>query len=278
MCKVDRHLGQTDVLDGAGDRIRGEQRLGIGEPDVLTREDDEAAGDEAGVLSGFEHACEPVEARVGIRAADRLDERGDDVVMLVVAVAHAAERERGLGVGERDRRPAVLTVSACATSSTVRRWRASPSLLSTRCCSAASSITVGSAPRPRSTSSSARRASTSSAASSSGSSRNSVLRESSGPVREKNGFSVVAPTRTSRPSSTNGSSTSCWAREKRWTSSRNRIVPCPRSPSRARARSATSRTSFTPALTALSVSNAFSLTPGNEPGDGCLAGARAAPR
>jgi len=31
-----------------------------------------------------------------------------------------------------------------------------------------------------------------------------VLRESSGPVSEKNGFSVVAPTRTSSPSSTHG--------------------------------------------------------------------------
>ena len=35
------------------------------------------------------------------------------------------------------------TASACATSSTVRRWRASPSLLSTRCSSASSSISVG---------------------------------------------------------------------------------------------------------------------------------------
>ena len=124
---------------------------------------------------------------------------------------------------------------------------------------------------------SARRASSSSASSSSGSSRNNVLRESNGPVSEKNGFSVVAPTSTRSPSSTNGSSTSCCAREKRCTSSRKRIVPWPRSPSRARARSATSRTSLTPALTALSVSNAFSLTPGDEPGDGRLAGAGRTP-
>ena len=47
----------------------------------------------------------------------------------------------------------------------------------------------------------------------------------------------------------------------RWTSSRNRIVPWPCSPSRLRARSATSRTSFTPALTALSGSNALSVAP-----------------
>ena len=80
-------------------------------------------------------------------------------------------------------------------------------------------------------------------------------------MSEKNGFSVVAPTSTSRPSSTNGSSTSCCVRLKRCTSSRNRIVPWPCSPSRARARSATSRTSFTPAVTADSGSNAFSVAP-----------------
>ena len=81
---------------------------------------------------------------------------------------------------------------------------------------------------------SARSTSVSSSSSPSGSRRNSVLRESSGPVSEKNGFSVVAPTNTRSPSSTNGRRTSCWARLKRWTSSRKRIVPCPCSPSRAR--------------------------------------------
>ena len=114
--------------------------------------------------------------------------------------------------------------------------------------------------------------------SASGSSRNSVLRESSGPVSEKNGFSVVAPTSTSRPSSTNGSSTSCCAREKRCTSSRKRIVPWPRSPSRARARSATSRTSFTPALTARERLERLLADARDEPGDRGLARCRADPR
>ena len=131
---------------------------------------------------------------------------------------------------------------------------------------------AGSSPRPRSCVGRARAStSCSSASSSSGSRRNSVLRESSGPVSEKNGFSVVAPTSTSRPSSTNGSSTSCCARLKRCTSSRKRIVPWPRSPSRARARSATSRTSFTPADTAERFSNAFSVDARDEPGDRGLA-------
>ena len=56
-----------------------------------------------GVLARLEHAGEPVEAGVDVRAADALDERGDDVVVLVVAVAQRAHRERGLGVLERDR-------------------------------------------------------------------------------------------------------------------------------------------------------------------------------
>ena len=78
-------------------------------------------------------------------------------------------------------------------------WRASPSLRSTRCLRASSAIVAGSSPRPRSRSVSARSTSSLKSSSSSGSSRNSVLRDSSGPVSEKNGFSVVAPTSTSRP-------------------------------------------------------------------------------
>ena len=58
-----------------------------------------------------------------------------------------------------------------------------------------------------------------------GSRRHSVARLSSGEFTEKNGFSVVAPMRTTRPSSTAGSSASCCALLKRWTSSMKRMVP-----------------------------------------------------
>ena len=207
----------------------------------------------------------------------RLDERGDDVVVLVVAVVHArsasaASASASVIVGRSS-----STASACATSSTVSRWRASPSLDRRGARARRRRSSTGSSPSPRSSSASARASELARSSSPSGSSRNSVLRDSSGPVSEKNGFSVVAPTSTSRPSSTNGSSTSCCAREKRCTSSRNRIVPWPCSPSRARARSATSRTSFTPALTGRSVSNAFSVSPAIEPGDRRLAGSGRAP-
>ena len=54
------------------------------------------------------------------------------------------------------------------------------------------------------------------------------------------------------PSSTSGSSTSCWALLKRWISSMNSSVFWPSAESRSRASASTSRSSFTPLATALS--------------------------
>ena len=67
---------------------------------------------------------------------------------------------------------------------------------------------------------------------------------------------MVAPIRVRRPSSTAGSSASCWALLKRWISSRKRTVPRPLVRRRSRARSITARISGLPALTADSSSKA----------------------
>ena len=91
------------------------------------------------------------------------------------------------------------------------------------------------------------------------SSRNKFDLDRSGAFTSKYGFSVVAPIRTSNPSSTEGSRASCCALLKRCTSSRNRIVPMLRSPKRRCASSITKRTSFTEADTADSVMNSFSV-------------------
>ena len=80
----------------------------------------------------------------------------------------------------------------------------------------------------------------------SGSNWNTRLRLTSGLLIVKNGFSVVAPTRITTPSSTSGSSTSCWALLKRWISSTNSSVRWPAAESRSRAAASTSRSSFTP--------------------------------
>ncbi len=72
----------------------------------------------------------------------------------------------------------------------------------------------------------------------------------------KKGFSVVAPIRTMTPFSTSSSSTSCWARLKRCSSSMNSTVRRPAWARVARARSMIARTSLTDAPAALSLWNA----------------------
>ena len=84
------------------------------------------------------------------------------------------------------------------------------------------------------------------------------MRETSAALTSYQGFCVVAPISVSTPSSTAGSSASCWARLKRWISSRNSTVRPPAA-SRSRARAITARTSVTLADTADSSSNAASV-------------------
>ena len=77
----------------------------VAHPDVLTRRDDDAAGDEARVLPRFEHPREVVQGGVDIGPPHRLDERRGDVVVLVPrsVVAHRSVGDGLLGVGEGDR-------------------------------------------------------------------------------------------------------------------------------------------------------------------------------
>ena len=79
-------------------------------------------------------------------------------------------------------------------------------------------------------------------------------RETSAPITEWNGFSVVAPISVTRPDSTTGRSASCWALLKRWISSMKSTVRCPCEPSRSRARPITACTSALPDETAESSS------------------------
>ncbi len=92
-------LGQADVLERLRCRNGYEQGARIGVPDVLRGEDHHSARDEAGILAAFEHRGEVVDSSVGIAATHRLDERGDDVVVLV-AVAVVSQRPLSGGVGD----------------------------------------------------------------------------------------------------------------------------------------------------------------------------------
>ena len=111
----------------------------------------------------------------------------------------------------------------------------------------------------------------------SGSRVSSRLRDSNGVVTLKNGFSVVAATRVTQRFSTLGSSASCCVLEKRWTSSMNRTVWVPVSPSARLASSMTWRTSFTPAVTADSSRQRRLVAAGDGHRERGLAGAGRAP-
>ena len=92
-----------------------------------------------------------------------------------------------------------------------------------------------------------------------GCSRHSEARLNRGGLTSKKGFSVVAPMSTTNPSSTAGSSTSCWDLLKRCTSSMKSMVPWPCSPRRRWASARASRTSFTPAAVAESVTRCLAV-------------------
>ena len=109
--EVDRRLGerepglrQPDVLDRLGRGDGDRQRLRVGVPDVLRREDDHPPRDEPGVLAALEHRRQVVERRVRVRPARGLDPGRDVVVVLVAAlvVENGLALHRVLGVGQRD--------------------------------------------------------------------------------------------------------------------------------------------------------------------------------
>ena len=98
-----RHPDHGDRLLGGNG---GGQHCGVGEAHVLGGVNDDAAGDVAGVLPGGDHARQVVHRGVGVRAAHRLDESADDVVMLVsgAVVTHRRHVSGPLDVGDLDER------------------------------------------------------------------------------------------------------------------------------------------------------------------------------
>ena len=92
--------GKPDQRDGLRRGHGRRQRGGVGHADVLAGQDHEPAGDEPRVLPGLDHAREVVQRGVDVAAADGLDERAGDVVVLVAVavVAHRRPVDGGLDV------------------------------------------------------------------------------------------------------------------------------------------------------------------------------------
>ena len=86
--QVERSLGQVKAPFGHPDIVESlragdddPQGVGVRHTDVFTRKDEHAAKNEARVLASVDHARHPVEGRVGIGAAQTLDEGADGVVV-----------------------------------------------------------------------------------------------------------------------------------------------------------------------------------------------------
>ena len=121
------------------------------------------------------------------------------------------------------------------------------------------------APSPRSPSRSARAQISATSSAASGSRTKTRVRERSGPMTSKLGFSVVAPMRVTAPRSTCGRRASCCARLKRWISSTKRTVPRRVAARRAFASSRMRRTRGIPSVTAEKGTNAASIRPASIP-------------
>ena len=71
----------TDLGHGVESGIGQQQGVGIGQTDIFGGTDHEAACDELGVFAAGDHARQPIDGRIGIAAADALDESRNDVVV-----------------------------------------------------------------------------------------------------------------------------------------------------------------------------------------------------
>ena len=74
-------LGQADQLAGLHRRHGQRQRVRIGVADVFAGQDHQAPGEEPHVLAPFEHPRQPIKRRVGIAAANALDQGAGRIVM-----------------------------------------------------------------------------------------------------------------------------------------------------------------------------------------------------
>ena len=100
-------FGQADEIDRLLRRDRERQRLGIGQADILRRQDDEAPRNEPRVLASRQHLGQPVQRGIGVAPAAAFDEGGDRVVVFVLVgiVANAPLAREGLQFRRSDRRP-----------------------------------------------------------------------------------------------------------------------------------------------------------------------------
>ena len=250
-------LGRAEIVVGVLGGIGDHQRLRIGKADVLHRHAHQPPAEIERVLAGVEHAREIIERRVRIGAAHRFVQRRDQIVVAVLALVvdrRAPLDDASAALRRRTPRRALPRARPPRRASALRGRRRRPCAIST-----ARAVLVE---RQRLRLRSPRRA----PAAFRGCPRQACGRPArarataSAALSSKDGFSVVAPTRTIVPSSMTGRKLSCCARLKRWISSTNSSV-CRPLERRSRAVSNTFFRSATPEKIAEICSKASPVSP-----------------
>ena len=98
-------LGHAHAAQGSVGRHGDAEGARVRVADVLAGEDEHPARDEERVVARLEHAHHPVDGGVRVGPAHRLDERADDVVVLLAGLV-VEERPVALGRGDRFERHA----------------------------------------------------------------------------------------------------------------------------------------------------------------------------
>ena len=102
--QVEAAFGHAHLLEGLGAGVDHLDGVGVGHAHILAGEDQHAAEDEARRLAGIDHLGHPVHRRIGVAAAQALDEGADrvEVVVAFLVVEHGAALDRFFGDGEGD--------------------------------------------------------------------------------------------------------------------------------------------------------------------------------
>ena len=180
--------------------------LWVGEADVLGRQNAQPASDEEWIGAAFDHPGQPVECSACVGVAHRLDQGGDEVVVVFALsiVGEGARPSASTRIGSVTGRlpSAAGDVAVRASSSAESATRASPPAQRASLAIKLDSTRGLLRARPRSGSSSARNRIVVMSSAVSGSRTTTRQRERSAELTSNDGFSVVAPINVIVPSST----------------------------------------------------------------------------